>query len=259
MPPAVAEADAPATRRPATVSEFIVSSGFVTTVFRIVFPAPTVPVEAEDAPPQRPPVPRPSTQWDRAYADCPCARCTAFRDARLRQGGPLVVERPPADALAREDLLRVAPRLSAFEIEAVRDMLEEGLLDGGTTVTCLFGVIAIMRGGTYGRLGLGENPQRPLERWLSCHIRMQMTPRTSPAAATLAAWLDEALELAMEDPPAGPSRRFWFDEARSSAGAVDACVTAQDQRDARCAARSTVPPPDRRRDNRPSFFVSRWE
>jgi hypothetical protein len=126
---------------------------------------------------------------------CPCPECQRMRARSFART-------PGGAEAARRDLQSIVPHLRRSELLATRMLLQVGLIDGSLTSTCLFGVVAALRGTSYGMLGLGENPDRPFESWLAANVRLGDTPTRSRAAAQLATWFEEYLPLTYPDVPA---------------------------------------------------------
>jgi plasmid stability protein len=98
-----------------------------------------------------------------------------------------------SEGTVRADLYSILERCSVAEAYAIRLRLQQGKLDGRTGSTCVFGVIAAMRGSGYGRLGMGESRYRPLEMWLT-RVHIGCTPEYCSDAAMLDKWLADWLD-----------------------------------------------------------------
>jgi hypothetical protein len=108
-----------------------------------------------------------------------------------------------ADLIAiRDDLWSVLDSAPA-EVQAVRDALLTGKVDGSTysgDCCCLVGTVANARGCYYSDLGgLQPNSSRPAERWFLA-IRPGMTPDTNQVVHITVAWVDEWLAKASASP-----------------------------------------------------------
>lgn len=90
---------------------------------------------------------------------------------------------------AERDFKLAFAQCHSGELWKVLQKLRAGTIDGTNMEDCFFGTIAELRNTVYGSLGMGENPNRPLEVWLMRNVGFGDTPQNNRYAAMLQRWL----------------------------------------------------------------------